>query len=90
MVFILGSIFNLRSKEAAELLDNSDFALDAYDCMNGADAVDILTEWNQFRALDLKRMKTLMNEPVLIDLRNIYPLDEVKEFDYHSIGRPTS
>lgn len=75
-------------KEAAEHLSDVDFAENAYDCMDGADAVVILTEWNQFRALDFSRMKTLLKQPVLIDLRNIYPLDEVSEFDYHSIGRP--
>ncbi len=75
-------------KEAAEHLSDVAFAENAYDCMDGADAVVILTEWNQFRALDFSRMKTLLKHPVLIDLRNIYPLEEVAGFDYHSIGRP--
>ena len=75
--------------EAKELLPGVEFSEDAYDCMSAADAVVILTEWNQFRALDLKRMKELLNEPIIVDLRNIYPLDEVEDFDYHSIGRPS-
>lgn len=77
-------------KEAATLLNDVTFCEDSYECMQDADAVVILTEWNQFRALDLKRMKELLKEPVLIDLRNIYGLDEVSEFNYHSIGRPVS
>ena len=76
--------------EAKELLPGVEFSEDAYDCMSAADAVVILTEWNQFRALDLKRMKELLNEPIIVDLRNIYPLDEVEDFDYHSIGRPST
>ncbi|MEL7428935.1 MAG: UDP-glucose/GDP-mannose dehydrogenase family protein [Pseudomonadota bacterium] len=77
-------------KEAATLLNNVRYAENAYDCMDGADAVVILTEWNQFRALDKERMKSLLRSPVLIDLRNIYPLEEVRSFDYHSIGRPVA
>ena len=75
-------------EEAAQLLQNVTYCEDAYDCMQGSDAAVILTEWNQFRALDLHRMKELLTKPVLIDLRNIYPLEEVEGFDYHSIGRP--
>ena len=77
-------------KEAAELLENVTFCENAYDCMEGADAVVILTEWNQFRALDLARMKDLLKQSVLVDLRNIYSLEEIGDFDYHSIGRPVS
>jgi len=74
--------------EAANLLQEVTYCEDAYDCMNGADAAVILTEWNQFRALDLDRMRALLNKPVLVDLRNIYPVEEVEGLDYHSIGRP--
>lgn len=77
-------------KEAEELLNNVDFCDDPYDCMDGADAAVILTEWDKFRALDRQRMKTLLKAPVLVDLRNIYALDEVQDFDYYSIGRPNS
>ena len=75
-------------EEASQLLENVEYCDDAYHCMEGADAAVILTEWNQFRALDLDRVKELLNSPVLVDLRNIYPLEEVSGFDYHSIGRP--
>jgi UDPglucose 6-dehydrogenase len=57
--------------------------------MTGADAVVILTEWNEFRALDLARAKSLLSRPLMIDLRNIYSPDEMMRngFDYISIGR---
>jgi UDPglucose 6-dehydrogenase len=62
---------------------------DAYDVCDGADAVVIVTEWNEFRMLDLERMKRLLSEPVLIDLRNIYDPATVKAagFRYVSVGR---
>ena len=52
----------------------------------------IVTEWEQFRALDLERLKSVMTAPVLIDLRNIYPVDEMlgSGFRYESIGRSTT
>ncbi len=75
-------------KEAKSLLENVTYCEDEYECMQGADAAVILTEWNQFRALDLKRIADTLNSPTLIDLRNIYTLDEVSDLDYHSIGRP--
>ncbi|MCP5939802.1 UDP binding domain-containing protein, partial [Klebsiella pneumoniae] len=55
----------------------------------GADAVAIVTEWNEFRALDLDRIRGLVAAPVLIDLRNIYNRDEVERhgFAYHAVGR---
>ncbi len=65
-------------KEASALLPNVDWADDAYSAADGADALVIITEWNEFRGLDLPRIAALLNEPVLIDLRNIYPVDEVK------------
>ena len=55
----------------------STFCEDAYDCAEGADALVIVTEWEQFRALDFERLKTVMERPVLVDLRNIYRPDEV-------------
>ena len=57
--------------------------------MAGADAVAIITEWNEFRALDLKRAHSLLNQPVMVDLRNIYRPDQMREagFTYVSIGR---
>ena len=75
-------------EEAKQMLKDVTYCDDAYDCMENADAAVILTEWDQFRALDISRIKNLLSEPVFIDLRNIYPLHEVQELDYHSIGRP--
>ena len=76
--------------EAKGLLNGLVWCSDAYDAMKGADAVAILTEWNQFRALDLGRMKALLSEPLMIDLRNIYnPVEmAVAGFRYTSVGRP--
>ncbi|PJK27819.1 UDP-glucose dehydrogenase family protein [Minwuia thermotolerans] len=76
-------------EEAAKLLDGVTWCEDAYDAMEGADAVAILTEWNIFRALDLDRVKKLLKRPVMVDLRNIYTLDEMRAagFRYVSIGR---
>ena len=59
--------------------------------MDGADAVSIITEWNEFRALDLKRVKGLLKEPLMIDLRNVYNPADMAEagFTYVCIGRGT-
>jgi UDPglucose 6-dehydrogenase len=75
-------------EEAGKLLSNVEYASDAYECLEDADATVIVTEWNQFRALDLDRVTSLMKSPTIVDLRNIYPLEEVGDIDYHSIGRP--
>tara|TARA_B100000989_G_scaffold116521_1_gene85754 strand:- start:1234 stop:2565 length:1332 start_codon:yes stop_codon:yes gene_type:complete len=63
---------------------------ETYKSIRNADALIILTEWNQFRALDLKKIKKLLKEPILIDLRNIYNPKEMMEigFSYYSLGRP--
>ena len=63
---------------------------DSYTAMKGSDILVILTEWNQFRALDLEKVKSLLKEPILIDFRNIYNPNEMKKlgFKYFSIGRP--
>lgn len=77
--------------EAEKFLEDVVWAKSAYDAMKGADAVLILTEWNEFRALDFGKMAGLLNYPLLIDMRNIYRPDEMvaEGFDYISIGRPT-
>lgn len=76
--------------EAKEVLTNIDWCANAYDAMKNADCLVILTEWNEFRALDLKRVRELLANPVIVDLRNIYePKDlEAKGFYYTSVGRP--
>jgi UDPglucose 6-dehydrogenase len=63
---------------------------DMYDAMDGADAMVILTEWNVFRALDLKRVRDLLRRPIVVDLRNVYEPAEMiaAGFSYTSIGRP--
>jgi len=75
--------------EAKKLLDGVTFCDGAYAAMGGADAVVILTEWNEFRALDLKRVRELLRSPTIIDLRNIYKPADMAEagFYYFSIGR---
>ena len=75
--------------EARQMLREVDFKEDAYAAAAGADVLVIVTEWDQFRALDLDRVKFLMNAPVLVDLRNIYNPDDVRRrgFRYASIGR---
>jgi UDPglucose 6-dehydrogenase len=67
------------------------YATNPYDCAKGADALVIVTEWVQFRALDLARLKQEMAHPVIVDLRNIYRRDEMKAlgFIYESVGRGT-
>lgn len=77
-------------KEAAHLLKDITFAESAYKAVDGADALVIVTEWDQFRALDMERIKAAMKGRVVVDLRNIYsPEDMVRRgFVYTSIGRP--
>ncbi len=77
-------------EEARKLLDGVVWCEGAYEAMEGADALVIITEWNAFRALDLTRVKEAMKAPVMIDLRNIYDPREMAAagFDYTSIGRP--
>lgn len=76
--------------EASKLLDGVVFRDGPYDAIEGADVVVILTEWDQFRALDLDRMKLLLKQPVMVDLRNVYRPEDMKArgFRYTSIGRP--
>jgi UDPglucose 6-dehydrogenase len=77
--------------EAKKLLPNLEYCEDAYDTMIEADALVLLTEWNEFRALDLARIKQLLRQPVVVDLRNIYQPQEMTDagFVYHSVGRAT-
>jgi UDPglucose 6-dehydrogenase len=76
--------------QARRIMPGVTFCDDPYDCVTGAEALAIVTEWDEFRALDLARIKELMAAPNLIDLRNIYrPADARKfGFSYSSIGRP--
>ncbi|WP_043645023.1 UDP-glucose dehydrogenase family protein, partial [Caenispirillum salinarum] len=76
--------------EAKKLLDGITYCDNAYDTMEGADVLAILTEWNEFRSLDLARVKRLMAAPVMVDLRNIYEPEMMADagFTYSSVGRP--
>jgi UDPglucose 6-dehydrogenase len=78
--------------EAKKLLDGVAWCDNAYQTMEGAEAIVIITEWNQFRLLDLERVKSLLKQPVMVDLRNIYKSGEMAAagFRYYSIGRPSS
>ena len=75
-------------KEAAKLL-KLDYRKDTYDALAGADGVVILTEWNEFRALDFARVKAALKTPLMVDLRNIYRPDQMAQsgFRYISVGR---
>jgi len=76
--------------QARRELPDIDYCTDAYSCAKDADALVIITEWVQFRALDLKRLHAEMRQPVLVDLRNIYRREDVEAagFTYESVGRP--
>jgi UDPglucose 6-dehydrogenase len=77
-------------QQAKNELPDITFCDDPYSVARGADALVIVTEWEQFRALDLKQLKNDMAQPVIVDLRNIYRPEEMAEhgFTYESIGRP--
>jgi UDPglucose 6-dehydrogenase len=77
-------------EQARDVLDGSVTYTDsAYACAQGADVLVIVTEWEQFRALDLDALKTAMKQPIMVDLRNIYPPEDVIRhgFAYTGIGR---
>jgi UDPglucose 6-dehydrogenase len=76
-------------EEAAKLLSGVVYCSDAYDTLQAADALVVLTEWNAFRALDVQKIKALLKSPTVIDLRNIFNPAEMKAagFHYSCIGR---
>ena len=75
--------------EAAQLFPDFIYTENAYAACENADAVVLLTEWNQYRALDLERIKSLLNTPVFVDLRNVYEPSQMREagFSYFGVGR---
>ncbi|PHS79086.1 MAG: UDP-glucose 6-dehydrogenase [Rhodospirillaceae bacterium] len=75
--------------EAKDMLPGVDWCEDAYSTMQDADVLVIITEWNAFRGLDLERVKGLLKQPLMVDLRNIYEPSEMaaQGFVYHCIGR---
>lgn len=77
-------------EEAEKLLKDVDYTTGPYLALEGADALVIITEWNEFRALDMDRVKAALKSPIVVDLRNIYDPAEMKEagLAYTSVGRP--
>jgi UDPglucose 6-dehydrogenase len=75
--------------EAKHYLNGIEYAADEYDAIEGADALVIVTEWNQFRALDMERVKALLNAPKVADLRNVYEPEDMRQlgFEYIGVGR---
>ncbi|WP_369062154.1 UDP-glucose/GDP-mannose dehydrogenase family protein [Caulobacter sp. 73W] len=81
--------FDPEGHEAQHMLKDVNFKDGPYAVAEGADVLVMITEWDQFRALDLDRLKLLMKAPVMVDLRNIYRPEDMRArgFDYLSIGR---
>jgi UDPglucose 6-dehydrogenase len=77
-------------EQARKELPDIEYCDDPYVCATGADAIVLVTEWVQYRAMDLARLKQVMAKPVVVDLRNVYrPEDmEAHGFVYESVGRP--
>ncbi|MEN3350039.1 MAG: UDPglucose 6-dehydrogenase [Bradyrhizobium sp.] len=77
-------------EQARKELPEIEYCDDPYDCVRGADAMVVVTEWVQYRTLDLKRLKAELKQPVVIDLRNIYRPEDMAAhgFAYDSVGRP--
>ena len=76
-------------KMAKPMLPGVEFFDNAYACLEGADAAVVITEWDEFRALDLARVKAALAKPIVIDMRNIYPIKTMKAlgFRYVCVGR---
>ena len=79
-------------EQARPLMPDVEFAPDPYQAAEGADAVVLVTEWDVLRALDLRRLASIMAQPVFVDLRNIYPAEEMENagFRWHGVGRTPS
>jgi len=78
-------------EEACQIVSDLVPCKDAYETAQGADALILMTEWNQFRTLDFDRLKTALRQPVFLDLRNVYEPDRVAAFGFRhiSVGRPS-
>jgi UDPglucose 6-dehydrogenase len=74
-------------EQARQVLTGIEFCDGPYACAQGADALAIVTEWEQFRALDFERLRGVMKQAVLVDLRNVYRPEDLQGFAYHGIGR---
>jgi UDPglucose 6-dehydrogenase len=84
--------FDPKARDTARRIFKSRirYAAHAYQALRGADALVLVTEWNEFREPDFDRMKKLMKQPVIVDGRNIYTPRQIRAagFTYYSIGRP--
>ncbi len=82
----------VAAENARQIMPDINYCKDTYETADGADALVFITEWNQFRSLDLERIKSLMKQPVIVDLRNIYDPAKMADcgFKYASVGRPVS
>ena len=76
-------------EEAREMFPDYTYAASAYEACDGADAVVLMTEWNQYRALDLDEVKARLKTPIFIDLRNVYTPEQMRAagFEYYGVGR---
>ena len=76
-------------EQTKAVLPGVEYGKDAYDVAKGVDILVLATEWNQFRRLDLQRIKGLLKTPIFIDLRNVYDPDQMRRlgFDYCGVGR---
>jgi len=76
-------------ERAREILPAVQYCSDPYECVQDANAVLVMTEWDQFKSLDFPRVKSLMKHPIIIDGRNMYSPEEMRGmgFEYHSVGR---
>ena len=83
-------VFDPESMEGAKKMPkNVEYCENAYDAAQGSDALIFITEWNQFRMLDMEKIKALLRSPVVVDLRNIYDPQYMRKlgFIYSCIGR---
>ena len=78
------------SPNARQIFEDVAYCDDAYAVAEGADVLVVATEWNQFRSIDLEKIKQSMRSPVVVDMRNIYDPQRMRElgFTYDSVGRP--
>jgi UDPglucose 6-dehydrogenase len=81
--------YDPEGHEARQLLREVDFKSGPYEALEGADCAVIITEWDEFRALDLDRVRDVMRRPLMVDLRNVYKPEELRPrgFTYYSVGR---
>ena len=86
---IVSAMDPIAEEAAKRVLPGIRYCASVYDCAEKADALVVLTEWNDFKELDFKRLKTLMARPLMVDGRNIYSREKLEAlgFEYHGIGQ---